>query len=447
MRFKIVFLIFIISFPIYSLAQKTATLIYIDQYKDIAVKEMKRTGIPASITLAQGIVESNSGESNLATKANNHFGIKCKAEWKGATYYQDDDTKQECFRVYENAESSFIDHSNFLKKRSNYAPLFELDPVDDSAWCYGLKKAGYATASDYPKKLLKVIQDYELSQYNFPELADEVANFSDTTLPPKAIDSTQIATITLDKMKVDSVKVDSIKANTTKTYLTKVDSVKVDSIKADITKTYLTKVNFVKVDSFKVDSVNADSKQIQMNPIKGIESSTTATLTAPKAMNAIRDTIITPKPLYQYPKENFKVNGVSAIWVKAGTSFLSIADKYHIPLYKLFAYNDLPETDLLVEDQLIFLAAKKKEGNKTIHISKEGESLYMISQAEGIQLQSLLSYNTMNAHSKIAVGTSLLLIKPIEQKKTLPNVLENSKLQGDSLTNKDWNFFKKKKTK
>ena len=166
---KLIFL-FLYLLPLYSIAQKTATLIYIDQYKDIAISEMKRTGIPASITLAQGIIESNSGESNLALNFKNHFGIKCKSDWKGETTYQDDDSKKECFRVYPNAAASFVDHSNFLKTRPNYAPLFELDPVDDSAWAYGLKKAGYATASDYPKKLLKVINDFELSQYNFPEL-------------------------------------------------------------------------------------------------------------------------------------------------------------------------------------------------------------------------------------------------------------------------------------
>jgi len=154
-------------------AQSESTIVYIEQYKKIAVQEMKRTGIPASITLAQGIVESNSGESNLAKKFNNHFGIKCKSDWKGETTFQDDDTKQECFRVYPTAAASFKDHSDFLKNRPNYASLFTLDPVDDSAWAYGLKKAGYATASDYPRKLLKIIDDYELSQYNFPELDND----------------------------------------------------------------------------------------------------------------------------------------------------------------------------------------------------------------------------------------------------------------------------------
>ena len=150
------------------------TIAYIAQFKSIAMKEMKRTGVPASITLAQAILESNSGESNLAKNHNNHFGIKCKSDWTGAKTYQDDDAKQECFRAYDAAEVSFKDHSNFLKNRPNYVDLFLLDPVDDTAWAYGLKKAGYATAADYPKKLLKIIDDYELAQYNFPELENEI---------------------------------------------------------------------------------------------------------------------------------------------------------------------------------------------------------------------------------------------------------------------------------
>ena len=204
MKFKFTILLLLPFFCTTLAAQKTATLIYVDQYKDIAIKEMKRTGIPASITLAQGIVESNSGESNLALNFNNHFGIKCKTDWKGETTYQDDDTKQECFRVYPNANASFIDHSNFIKTRPNYAPLFHLDPVDDSAWAIGLKKAGYATASDYANKLMKVIDDYELSQFNFPELNDEndtaTSKTTDVIEKPTVAPKTSVAKNTnLDK--------------------------------------------------------------------------------------------------------------------------------------------------------------------------------------------------------------------------------------------------------
>jgi flagellum-specific peptidoglycan hydrolase FlgJ len=172
-------ILIILFLPFITKAQSNLTNLYVEKYKDIAIKEMKRTGIPASITLAQAILESGSGESNLAKSANNHFGIKCKTEWTGPKTYQNDDAKNECFRVYPTADSSFRDHSNFLKNRPYYASLFELDPVDDSAWAYGLKKAGYATERDYPQKLLKIIDDYELSQYNFPELLNESSEVAD----------------------------------------------------------------------------------------------------------------------------------------------------------------------------------------------------------------------------------------------------------------------------
>jgi hypothetical protein len=141
---------------------------YIARYKDIAIKEMNQFGIPASITLAQGLYESGSGNSELARIANNHFGIKCTYDWKGKSYYKDDDEHNDCFRVYDRPEDSFRDHSNFLK-RKNYAFLFTLDKNDYKGWAYGLKKAGYATNPQYPQLLISVIEKYSLYQYDQPE--------------------------------------------------------------------------------------------------------------------------------------------------------------------------------------------------------------------------------------------------------------------------------------
>ena len=147
-------------------AQKEKAQAYIETYKELAMTEMIRTGIPASITLAQGILESQSGESDLAKTSNNHFGIKCKTEWTGAKTYHDDDEKAECFRVYPTVEDSYKDHSEFLRNRPNYAFLFQIDPTDYDGWAKGLKKAGYATSPTYPQKLMKVIHDYNLQQYS-----------------------------------------------------------------------------------------------------------------------------------------------------------------------------------------------------------------------------------------------------------------------------------------
>lgn len=143
-----------------------AVLDYIEKYKNIAMREMQDYKIPASITLAQGLLESGNGNSELAKKSNNHFGIKCHSSWKGKRTYHDDDEKGECFRVYECPEDSYRDHSLFLRKGQRYAFLFELEITDYEAWAKGLKKAGYATLPVYANILIKLIEDYNLAQYD-----------------------------------------------------------------------------------------------------------------------------------------------------------------------------------------------------------------------------------------------------------------------------------------
>lgn len=144
-----------------------AVVSYINTYKELAMEEMQRTGVPAAITLAQGIHETEAGNSDLVKKSNNHFGIKCKTGWNGDKVYHDDDARGECFRSYAKAEESYRDHSDFLKNSPRYAVLFQIDPTDYKAWANGLKKAGYATNYRYPQILIKLIEDYNLQQYTF----------------------------------------------------------------------------------------------------------------------------------------------------------------------------------------------------------------------------------------------------------------------------------------
>jgi len=385
---------------------KTTTLIYIDQYKEIAVAEMKRTGIPASITLAQGIIESNSGESNLAANFNNHFGIKCKSDWKGETTNQDDDTKQECFRVYPSAIYSYIDHSNFIKTRPNYASLFELDPVDDSAWAYGLKKAGYATASDYPKKLLKVIDDYELSQYNFPELANEK-----------------------DSAVTEAPATHLIQYDTTKPSLNKISGIETVSpslksapipVNSLTTITLNTKDTSLKTNSSTKPSTSSSS--ISESKVKEkTEVTGPANMSAPITANSLITTPLNTKKEESnnnnsYPNKPFKINQVLVIWATKGASFLQIAKEHNIPLYKIFKYNDIAESDLVNQSQLVFLAAKKKVGATTFHVVQKDETWHSISQIEGIQLSFLKSYNSKISEDHLKIGTQLLLIEPKESK-------------------------------
>ena len=161
---------FFLLLPVLSQGQnapeKVSVQQYIQTYSAVAIKKMKEHHIPASITLAQGILESSNGNSDLALYANNHFGIKCHKEWTGETYFKDDDSVNECFRKYKNAEESFEDHSSFLLSRPRYSFLFELDVTDYKSWAYGLKKAGYATNPQYPERLIKIIEENKLYEYD-----------------------------------------------------------------------------------------------------------------------------------------------------------------------------------------------------------------------------------------------------------------------------------------
>lgn len=160
-------LLFLIAIASLSASAQPGTDVYnyINNYKDLAISEMHRTGVPASIKLAQGIHETFAGKSVLVLKSNNHFGIKCKETWTGKKVYHDDDARGECFRSYSAASDSYIDHSNFLRSGSRYAFLFNYDPTDYKSWAYGLKKAGYATNIKYSEILIRLIETYNLNNY------------------------------------------------------------------------------------------------------------------------------------------------------------------------------------------------------------------------------------------------------------------------------------------
>ena len=161
---------------VWAQSQVAIRLDYIERHAPLAVAEMRAYGIPASITLAQGILESADGKSRLAREGNNHFGIKCHQGWTGASLLLTDDRPDECFRVYGSVEESYRDHSLFLKTRSRYAALFQLAPTDYKGWAHGLKKAGYATAPDYAERLIKLIETNELDRFDRPTKGGEVAD-------------------------------------------------------------------------------------------------------------------------------------------------------------------------------------------------------------------------------------------------------------------------------
>ena len=162
---KILFAILLISSNLLAQNRFNAYAVYIEKYSPLAIEQQAKHRIPASITLAQGLLESRAGLGDLAIKSNNHFGIKCN-NWNGEKVYYDDDAKGECFRKYNDVRESYEDHSLFLKNRSRYASLFNLQPTDYKGWAYGLKAAGYATDPNYANKLIRLIENYDLQQYD-----------------------------------------------------------------------------------------------------------------------------------------------------------------------------------------------------------------------------------------------------------------------------------------
>lgn len=293
-------------------AQRLSPEQYIATYKDLAIREMKRMGVPASITLAQGLLETEGGNSALLLKSNNHFGIKCKSSWTGESVSHDDDAAGECFRVYKNAEDSYRDHSNFLKGNDRYAFLFKLDPADYKGWAYGLKKAGYATNPNYPQILINNIEKYKLQQYSLEALSD-VPVFDAT----KYTNDPEVKSVIPDEESNSS------------------------SINQEIT-----------------------------------------------------------------------INGCKALRASKGTSLLAIATLYNIPLSKLLEFNDLQNAGLLPKNQFIFLQKKQIKGDSKIYVAQRDESLYDISQKNGIQLKNLQAYNSTDNLNVLKEG-ALVNLQPL----------------------------------
>ncbi|HVY74107.1 MAG TPA: glucosaminidase domain-containing protein [Puia sp.] len=291
---------------------------YINAYKQIAIAEMQRSGIPASIILAQGIHETQAGTSDLVLSSNNHFGIKCKTGWTGNVVYHDDDARGECFRSYATAADSYRDHSDFLMNSPRYASLFKLSPEDYSGWAYGLKKAGYATNNRYPQILIKLIEDYNLERYTL---------------------------IALGKLSPET----------------------------------------------ELLAINPDSAMKQ------------------KAIGGSPDSVTVNASHPDYPDHPFAINGARVIFARANISLLAISNQYEVPLPALLDYNDMPDMDILPNDQLIFLQRKRKTGMNPVHIVQTGENLYLISQTEGIRYKSLLELNHLSPGDEPAPGEKLFL--------------------------------------
>jgi LysM repeat protein len=304
-------LIIIFSINFRAIAQRISPEEYIETYKVAAIAEMKRSGVPASVTLSQGLLETENGNSDLVKKSNNHFGIKCKSDWTGESVRHTDDAPNECFRKYPSAAESYKDHSDYLKTSARYASLFQLAPSDYKGWAFGLKRAGYATNPRYPQIVISNIEKYNLQQY--------------------------------DTANVDNISITSID-----------------------------------------------------------KSENAGTISLPKVTPVDAD-------LAKELKAKAKFNGLKAIFASKGISLIAIATAADIPLVKLLEFNDKTTDGLLIEDQLIYLEKKNKQGNRDAYIAQQNETLYDVSQNNGIQLKQLAQINGLLESSKITKGTKIKL--------------------------------------
>jgi Mannosyl-glycoprotein endo-beta-N-acetylglucosaminidase len=313
---------------------------YIDQYKGLAMEEMQRKGVPASIILAQGILETEAGKSDLVLKSNNHFGIKCKMSWTGEKVYHDDDSRGECFRKYASAEDSYYDHSDYLRNTARYASLFKLEPTDYKGWAYGLKSAGYATNPKYPQILIKYIEQYNLNDYTLIALgrkpaSESIASSNAAGQPSKGVGSGSVF----------------------------------------------------------LDNINVSSSASTVSGAQSQPGSETKTA-----------------PVVSYPDGEFRINNTRVIYVKSGASLLALAEQHDIKYKWLLDFNEIKNgNDLVLKDQLIYLQRKRKQGQEEFHIMENGEDLYMISQLEGIRLESLLDYNQLSLDMKPVPGEKIYL--------------------------------------
>jgi LysM repeat protein len=356
-------------------AQRISATEYIALYKDLAIREMKRMGVPAAITLAQGLLETESGNSDLLKKSNNHFGIKCKNTWSGNGVSHDDDAAGECFRTYKNAEESYRDHSNFLRGNDRYSPLFSLNPADYKAWAHGLKKAGYATNPKYPDILIKHIEQYNLQQYSLAAAEDvpkfEKNKYEDDKEDPAALNDLDNAAPTIEGKPATRNGIKYL-------YATKGTSL----------------------------LAIATSNDIQLGKLLEYND---------RVLDGILD-----KDQCIFLQKKPKKGATEFCIVKNGETLYDIAQNNAVQLSSLAVYNNITEGTYLAAGTKIYLqpiremplakTAEKKQMPAKIYEVQPREGLYAISKKYGVTVQQLKEWNNLTSDN-ISVGQQLIVSK------------------------------------
>ena len=363
-----------------AVTNQQARLNYVDRFKGIAIREMERTGVPASIKLAQGLLESDAGRSTLANQANNHFGVKCHSEWQGERYYKEDDdydpvTKElikSCFRVYKNADESFVEHSEFLRdprKVNRYGWLFQLQKNDYVGWANGLEKSGYATASDYSEKLIKLIEDYQLSQFD---------TFTSAEIP--------MAGTNKPNNNSNNRPVDNFPVSGNPPTYTPPSGQNGNGKKPTYSNNDPNQLPYF-------DPSNPNGMPTPSNPQNSGDGN--GVYVAPPAdMTGTR-------------------NDVKYIRALGGQTLYEVAGKNNVRVENLQAYNEeVGDANRPLDNGTVLYTQKKRNrwrGKEKTHTVKDCETMYDISQKYGVKLSKLYSKNEMRDGEQPQIGEKLLL--------------------------------------
>ncbi len=379
---------FIVSLYFFSSAfsQKITAEQYIKTYKENAIREMKRMGVPAAITLAQGLLETENGNSDLLKKSNNHFGIKCKSSWTAEGVSHDDDAIGECFRTYKDAEGSYRDHSNYLRGNDRYAFLFKLDPKDYKGWAYGLKKAGYATNPRYPDILIKNIEENNLQQYTMVAVND--VPFFDASKYQSDPEEKAFTEIVKSKGSANTQPVKFV-SNTPE------EKIDINGSKA----IYETKGR----------SLLAIAIENNINLNKLLE------------YNDLQKDGLLEDDQFIFLEKKQKEGDKDIYIVQNNESLYDIAQKNGIRLQNLYVYNELKEGEKIVAGSKLKLKSATKEQTvpvkQTLEITKvkiyavqPKEGLYTISKKYGVTVAQLKEWNNLT-DDNLKVGQQLIVSK------------------------------------
>ncbi len=407
-----------------------ATL-YVSHYAEIAILEMHRIGMPASVILAQGMLESAYGQSKLATKANNHFGIKCHKGWNGETYYiesreyYDNEATQErsCFRSYLSAKESYRDHSEFLRSREFYTFLFESKNFDYKFWADGLQKSGYATDPNYGKKLISIIEQYQLNKYDHSFLQTKSQTSKLTNAEPELFIKFQEQL----KFLEETLRQAQLHQAETSEHFShfKQDQNALKENQSELKRDFNSKIDVLtQTINKQLELINLLKTEIQI--LKKGEAEIKNTDLMQNYFHANGDkkkqADIFPK-MHQNAAGYFFINAKKAIQISNNETLSEIAVKFNLDLKLLLSYNDLEDSQAILPEGCYLFLEEKAQQNDLInpYIVLENESIWMISQKFGIKLSKLLQKNLLKKGEEPASGEFIFLQENATQKPKLKN--------------------------